>query len=81
MSGASPPFLRHLLPLRQREPPAQAGTEDPQELVILRRDHFTIETQSVDARLTPTLRIVVTASEQPIFERAAGRFEVLLASR
>jgi len=49
--------------------------------VILRRDHFTIETQSVDACLMQTQRIAVTASGQPIFERAAGRFEVLRASR
>lgn len=60
---------------------AQAGTEGPQGLVILLRDRFTIETQNVDERLTLTLRIVETASEQVIFERSAGRFEVLRASR
>ena len=60
---------------------AQAGTESPQGLVILLRDRFTIETQNVDERLTLTLRIVETASEQVIFERSAGRFEVLRAAR
>ncbi len=60
---------------------AQAGTEGPQGLVILLRDRFTIETQNVDERLTLTLRIVETASDQPVFERSAGRFEVLRASR
>jgi hypothetical protein len=60
---------------------AQAGTEGPQGLVILLRDRFTIETQNVDERLTLTLRIVETVSEQVIFERSAGRFEVLRASR
>lgn len=60
---------------------AQAGTEGPQGLVIPLRDRFTIETQNVDERLTLTLRIVETASDQLVFERSAGRFEVLRASR
>jgi len=60
---------------------AQAGTEGPQGLMILLRDRFTIETQNVDERLTLTLRIVETASDQLVFERSAGRFEVLRASR
>jgi hypothetical protein len=60
---------------------AQAGTETPQGLVILLRDRFTIETQNVEERATLTLRIVETASDQLIFERSAGRFEMLRASR
>lgn len=60
---------------------AQAGTETPQGLVILLRDRFMIETQNVDERLTLTLRIAETATDTPIYERSAGRFEVLRAGR
>jgi hypothetical protein len=60
---------------------AQAGTETPQGLVILLRDRFTFETQNVDERLTLTLRITETATDTPIYERSAGRFEVLRAAR
>jgi hypothetical protein len=60
---------------------AQAGTETPQGLVVLLRDRFMIETQNVDERLTLTLRITETATDTPIYERSAGRFEVLRAGR
>lgn len=60
---------------------AQAGTETAQGLVIALRDRFTIEVQNVDETLSLTLRIVETATDQPVFERSAGRFEMLRASR
>lgn len=60
---------------------AQAGTETAQGLVITLRDRFTIEVQNVDETLSLTLRIVETANNQPVFERSAGRFEMLRASR